>query len=242
MLNFPTNAIIKPVQLTEHETKIMNLFKTICLRMKQLSNPPPDLLGNTGPEAFRYIWVAGGFVRDKILGEPSKDVDIIIPHGHSGSVIATIKAECQKGGFGFTVQREPRIIGQGICANLKLSKFVVTIQDQVFEIDMRECAPDGIPYQTDPGSRDFTVNAGYIDPIDKTAIDPGVGLFSDMASKILKTVISPDQTFSPDPSRLIRAVRFAVTRGFKLDSVLLNHIKEYGFGLMVVPHSDAEYR
>lgn len=233
MSNFPPTAQIKPVELTEHEAKIMGLFKNICLRMKQLSNPPADLLGNTGPQANRYIWVAGGFVRDKLMGEPSKDVDIIIPNGMSGSVLATFNDECQKAGFGFSIQRDPRAIGQGICRDLKLSRFEVTIQGQIFEIDMRECARDGVPYQTDPRSRDFTVNAGYVDPLDRSAIDPEIGLFTDLASRTLRTVISPDQTFTPDPSRMIRAVRFAVTRGFTFDSTLMKYIKENGSALMV---------
>lgn len=233
MSNFPLNAQIKPVELTEDETKIMCLFKNICLRMKQLPSPPADLLGKTGPQDCRYVWVAGGFVRDKLMGEPSKDVDIIIPYGQSLAVLATVKDECQKAGFEFKVQREPKAIGQGICHDLKLSRFEVTIPDQKFEIDMRECARDGVPYQTDPKSRDFTVNAGYFDPLERSAIDPEIGLFKDLASKTLRTVITPDETFSPDPSRMIRAVRFSVTRGFTFEPILMKYIKENGSNLMV---------
>jgi tRNA nucleotidyltransferase/poly(A) polymerase len=225
--------LTKSISLTTQEALIFTIFERVSKRFRQAYPDMPDLMGETIPESCKFIWIAGGFARDKILDTESKDIDIIIPHSCSRVILSAIRDECKGFFYEFKVAREPKEIGQGACSNLLLSRFNITINGEIFEIDMRECSQNDIPYLTDPNTRDFTANSGYIDPIEKLAIDPHVGTFESIKSKILKTVTGPESTFGPDPSRMIRAIRFLVTRDFKLDRSIESYIRQKGQEMMV---------
>ena len=221
------------INLTPVEAKLFEVFGKTCKLIRKEHNDIPDLLGGIGEDAIRFVWVAGGFVRDKILKVDSKDIDIIIPAATSNIMLSTFKEICKKSGHDFIMIRPPKQMGQGVCQNLLLSRFTISINGEPLDLDMRECEKAGVPFNTDPKSRDFTVNAGYIDPLEQIAIDPNVGTFDDIKNKVLRTVVSPDKTFTPDPSRMIRAVRFHITKGFRLHTDVLTFINQKGKELMV---------
>lgn len=78
------------------------------------------------------------------------------------------------------------------------------------------------PLQTDCLRRDFTVNALYQDIVGGEVLDPCGKGFDDLRAKIVRTVRDPRQSFSEDPLRLLRALRFAAVLGFRIeDSALL---------------------
>ncbi len=82
------------------------------------------------------------------------------------------------------------------------------------------------PLHTDCLRRDFTVNALYQDIVGGEAFDPSGQGFHDLRTKIIRTVRDPRLSFSEDPLRLLRALRFAAVLGFRIEDNTLNAARE----------------
>ena len=220
------------IQITPTERVLFELLADVATLHRQSSPTSLDLLGNKGSSSC-FILVAGGFARDKLLGLECNDIDIIIPFGQSLNFLSLIKSQAQRRGYLFKTVREPKNIGQGACRFLKLSKFEINLGDEIYEIDMRDCESAGVAIETDPKSRDFTINTAYFDPISLQVIDPGFGCFQDIEDGIISTVLSPDKTLRPDPPRMVRAVRFEISKKFRLQKQLEDFMKTQGRTLTV---------
>jgi putative nucleotidyltransferase with HDIG domain len=158
-------------------------------------------------------YAVGGFVRDRILDRPTKDIDIVCLG--DGLALATA----------FANQFQPK-------PPVSLFKTFGTAQVKMDAIEIEfvgarkeSYSKDSRKPQVSPGSieddqnrRDFTINALAVELSENnfgTIIDPFGGL-QDIENKILRTPLAPEQTFDDDPLRMMRAIRFATQLNFTI--------------------------
>ena len=196
-----------------------------------LSNPVFPLItqsaGNLGCRAF----VVGGFVRDLLLGHPSKDIDVVV-EGH-GIELALKVAE--KAGENIKV----RVFKNFGTAMLRFRdweiEFVGARKESYRSTSRKPIVEDGT-LEDDQKRRDFTINAMSIS-LNKSDFgqltDPFNGL-QDLHDKIIRTPLDPDITYSDDPLRMMRAVRFASQLDFTIEDESLKAISRNAKRIKIV--------
>ncbi|MEX2411437.1 MAG: HD domain-containing protein [Candidatus Paceibacterota bacterium] len=162
---------------------------------------------NKGFEAYPV----GGCVRDIVAGETPEDWDITT-NAKPDEIIEIFPDSVYENDFGTVA-----IKTESEDETLKIIE-VTTFRTERGYSDNRR--PDKVEFtdkvEEDLARRDFTINALALDIKTKEFIDPYEGE-RDLSNKIVKTVGSPDERFQEDALRLIRAVRFAIKLGFKLE-------------------------
>ena len=166
-------------------------------------------------------YVIGGFVRDKILGRPTKDIDVVCV----GDGIALAEETAKQ----FNPPLPVNIFKTYGTAQIKTGDTEIEFvgaRKESYHTDSRN--PTVIPgtLADDQHRRDFTINAMGFSLGQKDfgkLIDPFDGM-GDLDRKIIKTPLSPDQTFSDDPLRMMRAIRFAAQLNFTIDEKTLQGI------------------
>ncbi|MBC7571038.1 MAG: HD domain-containing protein [Spirosoma sp.] len=159
-------------------------------------------------------YVIGGFVRDLVLGRSSKDIDVVCV----GSGIALAEAVGRAmnvplsvySNFG-TAALPATSTGYGI-------EFVGARKESYRSDSRKPLVEDGT-LEDDQNRRDFTINAMSISLSETNfgdLIDPFGGL-TDLKRKVIRTPLNPDITFSDDPLRMMRAVRFASQLNFDIE-------------------------
>jgi tRNA nucleotidyltransferase (CCA-adding enzyme) len=157
------------------------------------------------------FYLVGGAVRDKLLNIPSKDLDYAC---EAESYEAMRQAIIDRGGTIFLETPEYFTIRAKV-PELGASDFVLCRKESNYSDGRR---PDKVEMGTlydDLARRDFTVNA-MAQGEDGNLIDP-FGGYSDLLNNILRCVGNAYDRFNEDHLRLLRAVRFYVTKGFQLD-------------------------
>jgi len=175
-------------------------------------------------------FVIGGFVRDIILKRPSKDVDIVVLGG--GLVLAEKVAEA------LDVKKVAFYKNFGTAA-FKFNDIEVEFvgaRKESYSRNSRKPIVEKGTLKEDQDRRDFTINALAISLNESTfgeVIDPFDGLI-DLDKKIIRTPLDPDITFSDDPLRMMRAVRFASQLGFKIESNALKALSSNAKRLEII--------
>ena len=175
------------------------------------------------------IRVAGGWVRDKLLGRHTHDVDIAIDTVSGVEMATIVQRHLQR-----EAPQEVHRMGV-IAANPSQSKHLETATMRVYTIDVDFCnlraqeiyqAHSRIPTTQfgspleDAQRRDFTINALFFNLRTHQVEDwTGRGL-QDLKARLLVTPLCPTTTFHDDPLRVLRAIRFAVRYNMKLDRAL----------------------
>jgi poly(A) polymerase len=167
-------------------------------------------------------YVIGGYVRDLILGRPSKDIDVVVVG--SGIDLAGLVAK--------RIGRKGRIsiysnFGTAMLRYEDMDIEFVGARKESYRTDSRKPIVEDGSLEDDQNRRDFTINALAVSLNRDTfgeLSDPFNGI-SDLNLKIIRTPLSPDITYSDDPLRMMRAIRFATQLGFEIEAGSLESIK-----------------
>ncbi len=185
-----------------------------------------------GSEKLNYkTFVVGGFVRDIFLNRPSKDIDFVT----LGDGIKLAKGVAK----GLNMQDHVNIFKTYGTAHIRSGEWdyeFVGARKESYNLDSRK--PTVIPgtLEDDQNRRDFTINTLAIGLNKENygqLIDPFGGI-KDLDDKIIRTPLDPDITFSDDPLRMMRAIRFASQLDFKIESETYEGIRRNAKRLEIV--------
>jgi putative nucleotidyltransferase with HDIG domain len=183
----------------------------------QCSDWELDLFKKIGAAADKLqmpCFLIGGFVRDKLIHRASKDADIVCVG--DGILLAQEVAQL------FHPKPNVHFFKTFGTAQIKVNDFDVEFvgaRKESYQESSRKPMVENGTIEDDQNRRDFTINALAIG-LNKSnfgnLIDPFDGLL-DLESKILRTPLNPDITFSDDPLRMMRCIRFASQLGFYIE-------------------------
>ena len=182
------------------------------------------LIEQTATELNYPTFVVGGYVRDRLLARPSKDMDIVCV----GNGIRLAQNVASR------MRPIPRVVvykrfGTAMlkCKDLEIE--FVGARKESYRHDSRKPTVDEGSLEDDQNRRDFTINAlavGLSGNSFGEIIDPFGGL-AHLEAKIIKTPLEPGKTFSDDPLRMMRAIRFSTQLGFTIEERTYKALSKY---------------
>lgn len=199
--------------------------------LQHLSHPIFKVVQESAKDLNQRAFVVGGFVRDVILNRPSKDIDFVTV----GSGIELAKEVASR----LQNATEVNYFKNFGTAHIRQDDWdfeFVGARKESYQGDSRKPAVEVGTIQDDQLRRDFTINAMAISLNDDdfgTLIDPFNGL-EDLENKVLKTPLNPEVTFSDDPLRMMRAVRFATQLEFTIEPETLKGIVNVAERLSII--------
>ncbi|SHE99427.1 HDIG domain-containing protein [Mariniphaga anaerophila] len=180
-----------------------------------------EIISRAADKKNQDAYVIGGYVRDLILKRPSKDIDVVT----LGSGIALAESVARE------LKPSPRVnvFKNFGTAQLKYRNFEVEFvgaRKESYRSDSRKPIVENGTLEDDQDRRDFTINAlalGLNSYNYGQLLDPFNGL-KDLEDKIIRTPLDPSITFSDDPLRMMRAIRFSTQLGFEIEPKTLQAI------------------
>jgi poly(A) polymerase len=190
-----------------------------------------QVISDTAEELGYPVYVVGGYVRDRLLGIPSKDLDIVC----IGSGINLAQSVASR------LRPIPRVavykrFGTAMLKHKDLEIEFVGARKESYRYDSRKPTVEEGSLEDDQNRRDFTINALAVSLNKRdfgAIIDPFGGL-EHLEEKLIKTPLEPGKTFSDDPLRMMRAVRFASQLGFHIDENTYKSIGKYKTRINIV--------
>jgi poly(A) polymerase len=182
-------------------------------------NTVSDIVSENRQQAF----VIGGYVRDLILDRPSKDIDIVV----EGSGIGLAKSVAKSISHGIHVSYF-KSFGTAMFQWEGVDYEFVGARRESYSRDSRKPIVEDGTIEDDQIRRDFTINALAISLHSSNfgeLIDPFNGL-SDLKRGVIRTPQDPNITFSDDPLRMLRAIRFACQLNFHIDEEAYSAIEK----------------
>ena len=189
-----------------------------------ISEPTRDLfkrLSEISEETQYKIYLVGGYVRDLLLGKESRDIDFVII-GDAISFVQSFKTSNRT----HDLVIYPKF---GTCM-LQVDEYkleFVSARSEWYDENSRKPHVQIADLYSDLSRRDFTINTMALDPAADSldqVIDPFNGK-QDLQQQIIRTPMEPQQTFSDDPLRMLRAIRFAAQLSFTIEPNTLEGIK-----------------
>jgi len=190
---------------------------------KALQNPIFKIIAQASRELGVDSYVIGGFVRDYLLQRDfKKDIDVVAIG--SGIDLALTVSEF--------LPNKPKVqifktYGTAMLRYKEIDIEFVGARKESYNHDSRNPIVENGTLEDDQNRRDFTINALAFSLNESNfgeLIDPFNGL-SDLENKIIKTPLNPDITYSDDPLRMMRAIRFASQLHFEIESKSLEAIQ-----------------
>lgn len=178
----------------------------------RIDQPIFHKVGSVADEINRECYVVGGYVRDLFLHRHSKDIDFVTV----GSGIEVAEAVARKLGAKCNVFRN---FGTAQVKNHDFELEFVGARRESYNRDSRNPIVEDGTLDDDLARRDFTINAMAISVNAGNfgeLIDPYDGI-GDLDYQLIRTPLDPDVTFSDDPLRMMRAIRFATQLAFTID-------------------------
>jgi tRNA nucleotidyltransferase/poly(A) polymerase len=190
---------LHPVSLDPKEEQIFNLLR------KVIADKSPDTI----------LRVAGGWVRDKLLGKTSHDIDIAI-NNMSGEQFANLVVQymgehgiSHKGGVS-VVKANPqqsKHLATAMVNVLGVPIDFVNLRKETYAESRIPTVEPGTP-EEDASRRDLTINSLFYN-INTGQVEDFVGGIQDLENGVARTPLDPVQTFLDDPLRILRTIRFA---------------------------------
>ena len=189
-----------------------------------LNHPIFKIISEAAKDLNVHAYVIGGFVRDFLLKRGShKDIDIVA----IGSGIELAKAVSKK------LPNHPKVqifktYGTAMLPFEDLEIEFVGARKESYNADSRNPVVEDGTLEDDQNRRDFTINALALSLSESTfgdLLDPFDGV-KDLEDKIIRTPLNPDITYSDDPLRMLRAIRFATQLDFEIETTSLDAISK----------------
>ena len=206
-------------------TNVELLFKEYAEGYKILT-----IAGKVAETMHLQAYVVGGFVRNTLMRQDQSDIDIMVVGD----------------GIAFAQKLAPQIGGRKIVpfqrfgtAQIPLENYLVEIasaRSEAYKLESRKPEVNSADLNMDLSRRDFTVNAMAVSLNESDfgkLYDPYNGV-QDLNTGVIRTPRDPDQTFSDDPLRMLRAIRFASQLDFKIDPNIMESIKRHSNRIEIV--------
>ncbi len=190
-----------------------------------------NVAGELGKKENMQVYAVGGFVRDLIMGKPLNDIDIMtvgegIPFAEKLAHKLRLKKVVSFKKF-----------GTAMIPNKEIQIEVATARTESYAENSRK--PSKVVYTDLKGDllrRDFTINAMAMDihPDRFGELTDPFGGIADIEKRIIRTPLDPDETFSEDPLRMMRAAYFSSRLGFEIEKKCLKSIQQQSQRIEIV--------
>ncbi|MGB0840322.1 MAG: CCA tRNA nucleotidyltransferase, partial [Chitinophagales bacterium] len=188
-------------------------------------------IGKAGDELGVPTYLVGGYVRDLLLQRPCKDIDVVCV----GSGIQLAKQ---------AARQFPRATAVNVFKNFGTAMFrvddiefeFVGARKESYQRNSRKPIVEDGTLEDDQNRRDFTINALAISLNKETygeLVDPFGGI-AHLSERIIQTPLDPDITFSDDPLRMMRAIRFATQLHFHIEEETFSAISRNAHRIKII--------
>lgn len=198
------------------------------------TNPVFDCIARQADALGVPAYVIGGFVRDLLLKRPSKDIDIVCLG--NGIELAEAVGKAQHVPVTVFPNFGTAMLRTSLADGTEWEIEFVGARKESYRADSRKPIVEDGTLADDQNRRDFTINAMGISLNQRDygeLIDPFDGL-RDLQKKVLRTPLKPDITFSDDPLRMMRAIRFAAQLNFDIEPETFDAIVQMSDRLDIV--------
>nr|WP_232523493.1 CCA tRNA nucleotidyltransferase [Nocardioides sp. MAH-18] len=189
--------------------------------------PVIDELGRRFTEAGHEIALVGGPVRDAMLGRHHNDLDLT-------TSARPEQTEKLLKGWADAIWDMGRAFGTIGCRHGDWQVEITTYRSEAYDPSSRKPDVDfGDSLEGDLRRRDFTVNAMAVTLPGREIVDPYGGVV-DLAHRVLRTPGRPEDSFSDDPLRMMRAARFAAQLGFTVDPAVVDAMRDMASRIEII--------
>ncbi|KAK0735682.1 hypothetical protein B0T21DRAFT_402372 [Apiosordaria backusii] len=222
---YTATMVASTITLTDQEKQLKDLLLDVA---RHIDSSPS---GNNNNEPVILRW-AGGWVRDKLLGIESHDIDTAINNLTGEAFVGKLREyldipgkkqlhKLQDSDIGrlHTVARNPDKSKHLATSTIKLCGLdvdFVNLRKETYTEDSRNPEVEFGTAEEDAKRRDATVNALFYN-LKTGEVEDLVGGLPDLEAGVIRTPMEPLQTFMDDPLRVLRLVRFASRLGFRID-------------------------
>ena len=218
-----------PVDETTGTAQRLDTARRRAASMFQALPEEIHVLGRMFEAAGHELALVGGPVRDAVLGRSSADLDFTTSARPEQT--EAILRDWTSGGAIWDMGRDFGTLG-GVRDGVKVE--ITTYRTESYDPTSRKPQVEyGDTLEGDLSRRDFTVNAMAVRLPSLELIDPFDGL-ADIARTLLRTPVGPQQSFTDDPLRMMRAVRFVAQLGFRIEDSTADAIEELAERITIV--------